>query len=149
MSVPSRTRQEVVTKIVELLSSRLKLSDDIVEEVYPYVPSDPQGLSPIVAVAAIGSQREGLGSSRRQMTINLAIYIYVLYTHTGGDIDEQKSWAALNQIEQAISETLDANKTAEGFWYNLMWLESSSVDVLILDNQGYLLESILTQVNVT
>lgn len=144
-----KQRQEVIDKLAELLRSRLVVADDLVEAVYNYVPSNPQGLSPIVAVAPRGTMRDGLTAKRAHMQINVVIYIYVLYTHTQGDIDEEESWTSLNAIENAISETLSANVRAEGFWYNLDWIEFSSVDILVLDNQGYLLESILTRVSVT
>lgn len=145
-----RTRQEIIDKLTELLNSRLVLADNnAVQGVFNYIPSNPSGISPFVAISARGSQRSNLASRRRQMHINVIIYIYVLYTHTVGDIDEAESWAAVNSIEQAIAETLEANTTLEGYWYGIEWPDYSSIDILVLDNQGYLLESILTRIAVT
>lgn len=144
-----RTRQEIVDKVAELLKSRLVAADDLVEDVFNYIPSNPEGISPFVAVSARGSQRGKVTSKRRELYINVVIYVYVLYTHTEGGIDEAESWTAINSIEQAIAETLEASGRVEGYWYNLEWLDYSSVDILVLDNQGYLLESILTRIAVT
>lgn len=144
-----RTRQEVINKVVELLKSRLVTADDLVEDVFNYIPSNPEGLSPFVAVSARGTHRQGLTSRRKQMNLNVIIYVYVLFSHTSGDIDESESWAAINAIEQAISETLIANASSEGYWLNIDWPDYSSIDLLVLDNQGYLLESILTRIAVT
>jgi hypothetical protein len=149
MALTGRTRQEVIDKIAELLRAELVLVQDLVEGVYTYVPSDPQGLSPIVAVAAVGTRRDGLSARRAQSIHTVAIYIYVLYTHTDGSIDEQEAWNAMNQIEQAVAEVLDTYSRLDEYWYNLEWAGFSSVDIMPLDNQGYLLESVLTQVSVT
>ena len=140
------TRQIVIDHIAMLLKSRLVDQDNLVEDVFNYVPSNPEGISPFVAIASRGSQRPKLTSARRELNINVIIYIYVLFTHTVGDIVEAESWTAINNIEQAIAETLAANQRAEGIWYNLDWPDFSSIDLLVLDNQGYLLESILTRI---
>lgn len=144
-----RTRQEIIDKITELLNTRLVLANNDVQAVFNYIPSNPEGISPFVAVSSRGTLRSKLSSRRREMHINVIIYIYVLYTHKAGDIDEAESWAAVNSIEQAIAETLEANTTLEGYWYNIEWPDYSSIDILVLDNQGYLLESILTRIAVT
>ncbi len=140
------TRQIIIDHVAMLLKSRLVEQDNLVEDVFNYIPSNPEGISPFVAIAARGSQRPKLTSARRELHVNVIIYIYVLFTHTAGDIVESESWAAINSIEQAIAETLAANKRAEGIWYNLDWADFSSIDLLVLDNQGYLLESILTRI---
>lgn len=149
MALTGITRQEVIDKIAEFLRTELVTTQDLVEDVYTYVPSDPQGISPIVAVAAVGTRRDGISARRAQSVHTVAIYVYVLYTHESGNIDEQEAWNAMNQIEQVIAELLDRYSRLDDFWYNLEWAGFSRVDIVPLDNQGYLLESILIQVSVT
>ncbi len=148
MSIPTRTRDEVVDRLQELLDTTLRTELDLVEATFNYLPSNPEGVSPIVAVAPLSTDRMGSTSKRRKADHLLAVYIMCLYSSSTGPIDEQASWGSLNAIEHAISETLNASNHVEGYWMSITYNEPSAISVAVFDNHGYLFEAIPLRVQV-
>ncbi len=148
MSIPTRTRGEVVNKLKALLDTTLKAEENLVEATFNYLPTNPDGLSPIAAVVPLSTDRMGSTSRRRKMDPLVAIYIMVLYSSSAAAIDEEAAWEALNDIEHATAETLNASNRVDGYWMSITYNETSAISVAVFDNHGYLFEAIPLRIQV-
>jgi hypothetical protein len=142
------TRRDVVDKVYTMLKPLDPNGENLVEDVLNYVPNVPSGISPFIAIGSTGTMREGLTSRRQQSIFALTIYTYVIYASETYNIDEQDAWITLDAIEQRVAEILAGVRTVID-WMNLEYGDYSRVDVLIANNQAYLLESIPILVYVT
>lgn len=132
-------RYEIVQRLAELLTTKLVNEDDVVVAVYDYIPANPNGISPFVAVTAMGSNRS---VPNRVSEFVVMVYVYVLYASKTANISERDAWLALSQIESTLARVLKSVSRAEGYWVDISWNEFSTVDVFPMDNQGYLIEVI-------
>lgn len=132
-------RDAIVQHLTMLLSTNMKGSTNVVEEVYDYIPVNPGGISPFLAIQPSGSDRS---RDDKQAAFLIFVHIYVLYSMKDAEVSERDSWLALSLAEQKLAETLKAIKRADGYWFTIDWAEFSSVDYVPLDNQGYLIEAI-------
>lgn len=132
-------RDQVVQHLAMLLATNLKGTSNLVVDVFDYVPVNPNGISPFLAIAPLGSNRSG---DMRQGSFLIIIYIYVLYAMDNKVIGERESWSTLSQVEKGVAEACKANNRAEGYWTSINWAEYSQADILPVDNQGYLIEAI-------
>lgn len=132
----SITRAEVVDHLVMLATNKLKGSLDLVEEVYGYIPANPQGISPIFAVVGASTNR----ISKRETQYGLFVYWFVLAADKDLSISEQDAWTALNAIGEAFFDLLETNRFAEGYWTSIVQNEPTSVDTFAIENHGYLVE---------
>lgn len=146
-AVPSRTRAECVTKLSVLLDTVLRTEQDLVVVTYDYLPAYPGGVSPIVAVTASGVQPRGNVAKRRMMEYYINVYWYVLFSSKSANIDDEQSWAILNNIEQVAVETLMVNSHVEGYWNSIEFVDPSDVRVVPFDNHGYLVEGVPLRVH--
>jgi hypothetical protein len=141
--IPTRTRQEIVTRLKELLDTTVRVEENLVVATYDYLPVNPQGISPYLAVVPVNTVREGMTAKRRKVGHVIAIYVFVLFSSETANIDEAESWTALNAIEHAVNETLDAAHSLENYWVTMTYEEPSLIDTIVVDNHGYLFEAIL------
>ncbi len=132
-------RDLVVQQLAVVLATNLKGTNNLVVDVFDYIPVSPDGISPYIAIAPLGSNRSG---DMRQGTFLIVVYIYVLFSMNEQVVSERTSWSSLSQIEKGIAETLKANNKAEGFWNSINWAEYSQAEIVPMDNQGYLIEAI-------
>ena len=132
-------RDQVVQHLATLLATNLKGTDNLVVDVFDYIPVNPKGISPFLAVVPLGSNRSG---DMRQGSFLILVYIYVLYAMKDQVVNERESWSTLSQVEKGVAETCKANNRAEGYWTSINWAEYSQSDILPVDNQGYLVEAI-------
>jgi len=132
-------RDQVVQHLATLLATNLKGASGLVVDVFDYIPVNPNGISPFLAIAPLGSNRSG---DMRQGSFLIIVYIYILYAMDDKVIGERESWATLSQVEKGVAETCKANNRAEGYWTSINWAEYSQADILPVDNQGYLVEAI-------
>ena len=132
-------RDQVVQRLAELLATNMKGSTNVVEEVYDYVPVNPGGISPFLAIQPSGSDRS---RDDKQAAFLIFVHIYALYAMENTTITERDGWTALSQVEKKLAETLKSIKRAEGYWFDISWAEFSQVEPVALDNQGYLVEAI-------
>jgi hypothetical protein len=132
-------RDQVVQHLAMLLTTNLKGTDNLVVDVFDYIPVNPNGISPFLAVAPLGSNRSG---EMKQGSFLIIVYIYVLYAMDDQVVGERESWSTLSQVEKGVAETLKANNRADGYWNSINWAEYSQANVLPVDNQGYLIEAI-------
>lgn len=132
-------RDQVVQHLAMLLTTNLKGDSNLVVDVFDYVPVNPNGISPFLAVAPLGSNRSG---DMKQGSFLILVYIYVLYAMNDEVVDERASWSTLSQVEKGVAETCKANNRADGYWTSINWAEYSQADILPVDNQGYLIEAI-------
>lgn len=132
-------RDLVVQHLAVLLATNLKGTSNLVVDVFDYIPVNPKGISPFLAIAPLGSDRSG---EMKQASFLILVYIYVLYAMNDQVVDERDSWSTLSQVEKGVAETLKANNRADGYWNSINWAEYSQANVLPVDNQGYLIEAI-------
>ena len=132
-------RDQVVKHLAMLLATNLKGPNNLVVDVFDYIPVNPKGISPFLAVAPLGSNRSG---DMKQGSFLIIVYIYVLYSMDEKVVNERDSWSTLSQVEKGVAETCKANNRAEGYWNSIEWAEYSQANVLPVDNQGYLIEAI-------
>ena len=132
-------RDQVVQRLAELLATNMKGSANVVEEVYDYVPVNPGGISPFLAIQPSGSDRS---RDDKQVAFLIFIHIYALYAMENTTITERDGWTALSQVEKKLAETLKSISRAEGYWFDISWAEFSAVEPVAVDNQGYLVEAI-------
>ena len=132
-------RDQVVQHLAVLLTTNLKGASNLVVDVFDYIPVNPEGISPFLAVAPLGSNRSG---DMRQGSFLIIVYIYVLYAMDDQVVDERESWSTLSQVEKGVAETLKANNRADGYWNSIEYAEYSQANILPVDNQGYLIEAI-------
>ncbi len=132
----SRTRQEVVDHLVTLSKNRLKGVEDLVVDVFPYIPSNPQGISPYLCIVGAGTDP----THRRQLTYFINAYWFVLSVDAERTVSDQDPWSTLNTIAEAFFDVLSVNKRAEDFWTSIYPLEATSIDTFAVENHGYLVE---------
>ncbi len=132
-------RDLVVQQLAVVLATNLKGTNNLVVDVFDYIPVSPDGISPYIAIAPLGSNRSG--DSLQGMFL-IVVYIYVLFSMDDAVVSERTSWSMLSQVEKGIAETLKSVNRADGFWTSINWAEYSQVEIVPLDNQGYLVEAI-------
>ncbi len=132
-------RDQIVKRLAVLLTTSLKGPTNLVVDVFDYIPANPEGISPFLAVAPLGSNRSG---DMKQGLFLIVVYIYVLYSTGDQIVSERASWSTLSQVEKAVAETLKASNRADGYWNSINWAEYSQAEIVPLDNQGYLVEAI-------
>ncbi len=132
-------RDQVVQRLAELLATNLKGTTNVVEEVYDYVPVNPGGISPFLAIQPSGSDRT---RDDKQAAFLIFVHIYALYAMENTTINERDGWTALSLVEKKLAETLKSISRADGYWLSISWAEFSQVEPVTLDNQGYLVEAI-------
>ncbi len=132
-------RDLAVQHLAVLLATNLKGTGNLVVDVFDYIPVNPKGISPFLAVAPLGSNRSG---DMRQASFLIIVYVYVLYAMDEQVVSERESWSILSQVEKGVAETLKANNRADGYWNSIEYAEYSQANVLPVDNQGYLIEAI-------
>lgn len=132
-------RDQVVQHLAMLLETNLKGTGNLVVDVFDYIPVNPNGISPFLAVAPLGSNRSG---DMKQGSFLIVVYIYILYAMNDQVVNERDSWSMLSQVEKGVAETLKSVSRADGYWISIEWAEYSQANVLPVDNQGYLIEAI-------
>lgn len=141
--ISTQDRDRAVIRLGELLASQLKVDRDIAVEVYDYVPASPKGLSPIVAIAPGGSNRNG-----KPGVFLIVVNLLVVYAIPEEAISESDAWRELSKLELATAEGLGILSRAEGYWNSLTWADFSEVQVRVLDGYGYLHEAIPLEVQI-
>lgn len=134
-------RQDHITKLKDLLYGSIgPNAENLVEDVYDYVPETAGGLSPLVALGPVGSLPGQSTPGRASDEHTVAVWIFVVYAHAERSVDERDAWVTLNQIRTSIVKTVLLNKRVEGLWSSTSFPEASRITVMKMDDQGYLAE---------
>lgn len=131
-----KTRAEVRTHFATLIRSEMMGSQDLLEDLFEYIPANPQGVSPFVSVVSAGTDRR----NRREKAIFINVFWFVLAADAVLSIDEADAWAALDTIGEAFFTVLDTVRHVEGYWTSIVQEEPTVVDVMAVEGHGYLLE---------
>ena len=131
-----RDRREVVAHLAMLLETELKSRLDLLEAIFTYLPANPLGISPYMAVVPGGTAP----GTRRSREYFANVYWFVLYVDQARDIDEADSWDAIEAIHDAFFDLLDTLGQSEGWWTNIQQTEATLIDTIEMENHGYLLE---------
>lgn len=132
-----RTRGECSDLLVTLLKSEVKAGvKDLVEDVFDYIPTNPQGISPFVSVVPSGTDR----TDRKRTSYSFNLYAFVLAADSERGVAIEDSWTTLNQLSEAILDVIDRNRRAEGYWTAVYQIESTIIDTIVVENHGYLFE---------
>lgn len=130
-------RGAVIQRLTELATTRLKTDLDLVEEVFAYIPVNPESISPYIAFQPGGSDRS---RDDRQVAFLVFAHIYVIFAKENV-VAESDAWQALDQIEKAFAEFVKSVHRSD-IWFDISWAEYSNIIVAPADNQGYLIEMI-------
>lgn len=143
-TIPTIDRGETVDKLKELLYAHLYTTLDMIPEngVYDYIPGSTQGLTPLVAVMPRGSNRLPETPRIETARFRVLVFLYSLYQSKTADVSGSSARQTLDALERETAVCLAANTNVAGYWSDIQWEDFSEVDVLTIDNSGYLVEVI-------
>jgi hypothetical protein len=143
-----KTRREVVAELTKQLDSGVRGEDDLVVASFPYLPTNPQGITPYMAVNAVGVSRASSTPKRRSAMYFIGVYVFALYSNKTAAVNEADAWLALDNIEASIAKTIEVIRHIPDFWHLIEYVDTSVIDTVVYDNNGYLVEATTLRISV-
>jgi hypothetical protein len=100
------------------------------QKVYDYRVGDFGGQSPVATVSSSGSQRERLTFAGSKATMAFQVDVFALYSD-GGSWGEDDAEDAIDDIEAAIADVVDANQVTANWRALSLEGRSQRIDVEI------------------
>lgn len=141
MSKPTVSRTELFAAWHTTIKAHFVEARDLVAAAYDYLPTDPKGLSPIIATVPLGSRRSKEATRMWNLQMQVGVFLMALYSHKELTISETTSWASLNTLEDELGAFVEEHFRTE-FWRSIEWMDFGEVEIVPIDNTGYLVEAI-------
>lgn len=129
-------------EIVARFQLRLKeYYDSDVQEVFGYLPSDFQGLSPAMALFVGGTQTEE--HTPKLFWDRHLVFLYFVAVYGVKDLpewDEEKAQQVLGDLFDKLKVFVDDYSREDGFWTKLEFIEFSDVSPVKLAGRPYFME---------
>lgn len=137
-------RNDWQVELAGLYQAELVTTLGLVESVYPYLITDPRGVSPVVAVSAAGtnffdSLRQGYG--RAPLGYYVDVFAFVLHSRRADSYTNQDAEAVLSNASQAIAR-VNADSDAIGPWSSIEYREPTRIIAQDIAGTVYLIESL-------
>lgn len=114
-------------------------------QVYAYMKSGFDGLSPIVRVWAESSLRPESREQGDSSAFLITVQTWVLVDVDGGTVDQESAEDSLDAIELEIATWLEANRQTD-LWHSLRYERNSDIQTFKLNAYTYVREQILVEV---
>lgn len=136
------SRKDIRAQLKSLLQTGLVGTGKPVQVVYGGQIADFQGQSPVVVIASAGSERRRWTFQGGRALHRFKIFVFVLYKDEAAGWGEEDAEDALDDIEQAIADILDANAGKCDHWKSLLYNGASDCGGVPVGGQEYRLETI-------
>jgi len=127
----------------EAVANLLKAKSVVAQEIFPYLPSDFGGKSPIVCITGAGSERTRITSRGSKATFHIVAETFTLYS----DPNATPPWTpqdaenTMDALEEDIATIVASNPSSE-HWTSLMYETTSAVSKVTVGGVAYLYEII-------
>jgi hypothetical protein len=111
------------------------------QAVYAYRVGDFQGQSPVVVVSSGGTLRERFTFKNTRPVYTFTIHVFVLYADEAGTWTEQDAEDALDDIEEIIASTIQANQKSP-YWETISFDAPSQTAGVMVGGKEYRTEVI-------
>lgn len=134
-----KTRKEVREQLGSVLSTALTGDGNPVYEVHDYMKSTFDSHSPVLAIGSSGlvanPEVQQFGPSGWFPT-----YYFELLTFVARKGDEMASEDELDEVAQALYETLETNQVLDGWWAALSYGDRSTIEDAMVGGEPYWME---------
>ncbi len=142
-----KTRKQCRGQLGSVLDTALTGEGNPAQDVYDYLKSDFNHQSPIVTVGSEGLEAFEQDFEHWHPVYKYSINVYVT-RNTATDYTEEDVEDTLDDVTQAIYETLETNRVLAGWWGDLAWLEPSAVVPVTVGGDPYWWESVVVGIAV-